>query len=66
MNPLILLVVVLFPVPLFVFWLWMFRDMTNNAYLSSVERNNWTLYFVFLNLFAAFWYYLVEYRNRNL
>ncbi len=66
MNPFVLLVAVLLPVPLFVFWLWMFRDMTNNDYLSSGERNNWTLYFVFLNVFAAFWYYMAEYRPRHM
>lgn len=42
-----LLVLVLLPVPMFVFWLWMFRDMTNNAYLSSQSRYNWTLQFIF-------------------
>jgi hypothetical protein len=52
--------------PLIVFWFWMFRDMTNNDYLPSDARNNWTLAFIFLNVFAAFWYYLVEYRNRYL
>ncbi len=66
MNPLILLVAVLLPVPLFVFWLWMFRDMSNNGYLSGGERYNWTLYFVFLNVFAALWYYVVEYRPRHM
>ncbi len=66
MNPIILLVLVLTPVPLFAFWLWMFRDMTNNEYITSQARNNWTMQFVFLNIFAAFWYYLVEYRPRHL
>ncbi len=66
MNPLILLILVLAPVPLFGFWLWMFRDMTNNEYISGQSRYNWTLQFVFLNVFAAVWYYLVEYRPRHL
>ncbi len=66
MNPLLLLMIVFLPVPLFAFWLWMFRDMTKNAYLSSESRYGWTLQFVFLNVFAAFWYYLVEYRPRHL
>jgi hypothetical protein len=52
--------------PLIGFWFWMFRDMTNNEYLSSDSRYNWTLAFIFLNFFAAFWYYYVEYRNRYL
>jgi hypothetical protein len=52
--------------PLIGFWFLMFRDMLDNQYLSRQERNTWTLAFVFINLFAAFWYYFVEYKNRNL
>jgi hypothetical protein len=48
------------------FWLWMLVDLTNNKYLSRETKNNWFLAFIFLNVFGAFWYYLVEYRNRNL
>ena len=64
--------------PLFVFWLWMFRDMTNNVYLPRWpfwdvtnydnlpgRRFNWMLAFVFLNVFAAAIYYVTEYRNRH-
>ncbi len=52
--------------PLVGFWFWMFRDMTINEYLTSKEKTNWLLAFVFLNIFGAAYYYLVEYRNRNL
>jgi hypothetical protein len=63
MVQLILLIV---PLPLVGFWFWMFRDLTNNDYLSSDEKNDWTVKFILLNVLAAFWYYLVEYRNRYL
>jgi hypothetical protein len=63
MVQLILLIV---PLPLVGFWFWMFRDLTKNDYLSSDEKNDWTLKFILLNVLAAFWYYLVEYRNRYL
>ena len=74
MDPLIPTLILV--IPLAVFWFWMFRDMTNNDYLpanSTVPltwppstKFGWTLAFIILNVFAAFWYYLVEYRNRHL
>jgi amino acid transporter len=61
-------------IPLVVFWLWMFRDMTNNGYLPNnstapltwppSSKYNWTLAFIFLNVFAAAFYYVYEYRKR--
>lgn len=60
------LIPMMIALPLAVFWFWMFRDMTNNDYLSSDAKNNWFIMFILLNVFAAFWYYYVEYRNRNL
>ncbi len=45
------------------FWVWMFWDMTNNVNLRNT-RANWTLAFVLLNVFAAVYYYVVEYRNK--
>ncbi len=66
MNPLVLLITVLLPLPLIGFWFWMFRDMTNNDYLTGNEKYTWTLAFIFLNIFTALWYYFVEYRNRYL
>ena len=47
-------------------WLWMLVDMTNNPYLSKDSKNKWFIAFILLNVFGALWYYLVEYRNRNL
>jgi hypothetical protein len=52
-------------IPLFGFWLWMIVDLTNNDYLSKQSKNNWFLALVLLNVIGAFWYYMVEYRNRN-
>ncbi len=60
------LILVLIPLPLMVFWLWMFRDMMNNEYLSNREKNDWMLKFILLNVVAAGLYYVIEYKNRNL
>jgi hypothetical protein len=57
---------VIFGIPLFGFWLWMLVDMTNNKYITRASKNNWILAFILLNIFGAGWYYLVEYRPRNL
>ena len=48
------------------FWLWMIIDLANNEYLSTASKNNWFLALILLNFFGALWYYLVEYRPRNL
>jgi len=48
------------------FWLWMIVDLANNEYLSKESKNNWFLALILLNVFGAIWYYLVEYRSRNL
>jgi hypothetical protein len=67
------LILALLPLPLVVFWLWMFSDMTKNGNLPSCfitltnGRNpgfDWTMAFVFLNVFTAFIYYVTVYRNR--
>ena len=50
-------------VPLLVLYLCMFRDMTDNATLSSDSKYTWTWAFIFLNVFAAVLYF-VQYRNR--
>ena len=59
------LIPVLIGMPLIGFWLWMFLDMTNNPYLSRETKNYWLMAFVLLNIFAALWYYLVEFKPRN-
>jgi hypothetical protein len=50
--------------PLIVFWLWMFRDMINNDNLPSSSKDYWLLAFIFMNVFAAVFYYVTEYRKR--
>jgi hypothetical protein len=60
------LISILIALVLIVFWFWMFRDMANNDYLPGNTKNTWFIAFVLLSIFAAFWYYFVEYRNRNL
>ena len=57
------LILMIIPLALLVFWLWMFWDMTNNDNLPSGSKFNWTLAFVFLNVFAAV-YYFAEYRKK--
>jgi heme/copper-type cytochrome/quinol oxidase subunit 2 len=47
------------------FWLWMAWDLDKNDRLSSQEKTYWTLAFVFLNVFAAVYYYVYEYRKRQ-
>ncbi len=57
--------VILVPLPLLIFWAWMFRDMLNNRYLPANARTIWTWEFVFLSLIAAVHYYATEYRPRR-
>jgi hypothetical protein len=52
--------------PLIGFWFWMLIDLSNNDYLPQNTKNNWFLAFILLNIFAALWYYMVEYRPRNM
>lgn len=69
--PIISLIIV---IPLLAFWLWMFQDMVNNKRLPSnsagllnwppVSKFDWLPVFIFLNVFGAIYYYLVEFRNR--
>ena len=46
------------------FWSWMFWDMTNNEYLPPNTRNYWLFAFLFLNVAAAAYYYVNEYRRK--
>ena len=52
--------------PVIGFWLVMLVGLSKNDYLSKATKNNWFLAFILLNIFAAFWYYMVEYRPRNM
>ena len=63
-SPLQLLPLVLI-VPVIIFWIWMFRDMLRNDSLSDTARSTWTVAFIFLNAFAAVFYYVYEYRSRR-
>jgi len=51
--------------PLVVFWLWMAWDLGGNDNLPSSSKLNWQLAFIFLNVFAAVFYYVNVYRNRK-
>ena len=69
------LISVVFILPLIVFWLWMFWDMTNNDSLPAnsaapltwppSSKYTWTLLFILMNVFAAAFYYAFEYRKRQ-
>lgn len=63
-SPLQLLPLVLV-IPVIIFWIWMFRDMLNNGNLSDTAKSTWTVAFIFLNAFAAVFYYVYEYRSRR-
>lgn len=52
-------------IPVIIFWVWMFRDMLKNDSLSDTARSTWTVAFIFLNAFAAVFYYVYEYRSRR-
>ncbi len=52
-------------IPVIIFWIWMFRDMLSNANLSNSAKSTWTVAFIFLNAFAAVFYYVYEYRSRR-
>lgn len=50
--------------PLVVFWLWMAWDLGKNDNLPGSSKNNWMLAFIFLNVFAAIFYYFAEYKKK--
>ena len=47
------------------FWLWMAWDLGGNDSLSSSEKFYWMLAFIFMNVFAAVFYYVYEHRKRH-
>lgn len=51
--------------PLIVFWLWMAWDLGGNDDLPGNEKLYWQLAFIFMNVFAAVFYYVYEYRKRH-
>ncbi len=46
------------------FWVWMAWDMSRNEHLRVTNKYYWTLAFIFLNVFAAVYYYVNEYRYK--
>lgn len=69
------IILLLIPLLLVAFWLWMFSDMMNNAGIPSAApqgfrwppeaKNQWIVLFVILNIFTAIYYYVTEYRNKR-
>ena len=74
MNQPIQLIIVILPIVPLLFWLWMFSDMSNNVNLpqcfitftrGSNSTFDWWVVFIFLNVFAAIFYYVAVYRNKQ-
>jgi hypothetical protein len=68
------LILTLIPLPFGIFWAWMFSDMMKNDNLpqcyitftsGSDSKRDWTLAFIFLNIFTAILYYSTVYGNRH-
>lgn len=67
------LIVLLIPLLLVIFWLWMFDDMLHNDNIPSAEpvgfrwppqaKNQWVFFFIVFNVFTAAYYYFTEYKN---
>jgi len=55
----------LITLPLIVFWFWMAWDLGGNNRIPSNEKTYWMLAFLFMNVFAAVFYYVYEYRRRH-
>lgn len=51
--------------PLIGFWMWMFREMTNNPALTQTEKRTWMLEFFLMNIIAAALYYANIYKKRD-
>jgi len=74
MGQLTHVIIVILPLTLLLFWLWMFWDMSNNdhlpqCFLSFTRGSNttfdWFVVFICLSIFAAIYYYVYVYRNRS-
>lgn len=63
--PVMSMLVTLLPFVALAFWLWMAWDLSGNHSLSGRERVYWQLAFLFVNVFAAVFYYATEYRKRH-
>lgn len=62
MPPIILLAI---PIGFLAFWVWMYREMMRNEYLTPAAKNYWTMMFIFFNVLTAVYYYATEYRNNH-
>jgi len=51
--------------PLIVFWLWMAWDLGGDDDMSGSEKFYWQVAFIFMNVFAAVFYYVNVYRKRQ-
>ena len=60
-----LLLGLIITLPLIVFWLWMAWDLGGNDDMSGSEKFYWQLAFIFLNVFAAVYYYVYVFRKRH-
>jgi hypothetical protein len=59
------LILILPPLLGLAFLLWMAWDLGGNDNLSSSEKTYWMWAFLFMNVFAAGFYYATEYRKRH-
>lgn len=68
------LILALLPLTALGFWFWMFSDMTKNdnlppCFLTVTNGKNpgfdWTVAFIFLNVFTAMLYYVTVYKKRS-
>jgi len=67
-------IILIVPLLLAAFWVWMFNDMLQNDHLPGSEppalrwppvaKNHWTVFFIVFNIFTAGYYYFTEYRTR--
>ena len=74
MDQLTHVLIVILPLTLLLFWLWMFWDMSNNTHLpqcflsftgGSNPTVDWFVVFIFLSILAAMFYYVNVYRNKS-
>lgn len=59
------ILIALLPLLALGFWLWMAWDLSGNNELPERDRLYWQLAFLFLNVFAAMYYYATVYRKRH-
>lgn len=65
MDTKFVLLIIIPPALACIFWFWMAWDMAGNHDLPGNEKWYWMLAFLFLNIFAAMYYYITVYKNRH-